>query len=72
MEPEPVLTQVEAAPFLPVITFNLEMDAPPPIGSKLWAQVNILLLAIHTPVPDFIAGNPYACPGIFKIAATVG
>lgn len=52
MEPEPVLTQVEAAPFLPVMTFNLEMD-PPPIGSKLWAQVNILLLAIHTPVPVY-------------------
>lgn len=51
MEPEPVLTQVEAAPFLPVMTFNLEMD--PPIGSKLWAQVNILLLAIHTPVPVY-------------------
>lgn len=53
MEPEPVLTQVEAAPFLPVMTFNLEMDFPPPIGSKLWTQVNILLLAIHTPVPVY-------------------
>lgn len=60
MEPEPVLTQVEAAPFLPVMTFNLEMDPPPDRFQIMGAS------------QYFIAGNPYACPGIFKIAVTVG